>query len=258
MDGLTIHPIGICRCREKYSYDVPRQGVLAQDNEGVIELLPGNGYEDGLRELSGFSHLWILFWFHLNDSWHPLIRPPRHRRRKVGVFASRSPYRPNPLGMSCVRLIRVEKNKVVIQGHDLIDGTPVLDIKPYLPYADSFPEASLGWTGEEEQRYYPVVWNPDVEDKLAWLESQGICLKAFLLDQLSAEPLNGRRHRLADLRGEQATIAYRTWRAAFSLCEERVIVSDIRSGYTPENLQSPEDKYQDKDIHRRFLELYGE
>ena len=165
---LQIRPIGVFNSTARYPYDVPRQGAVAGDNIGVIRLYPE--YAEGLADLDGFSHIWVLYWFHLNDGWHLKVRPPRHVERKVGVFASRSPYRPNPIGMSAVRLQHVEKGEIWIAGHDLLDGTPILDIKPYLPYADSFPEASLGWTGEEEGHEYAVEFSEEARRQVAWLE----------------------------------------------------------------------------------------
>ena len=252
----TFQPIGYCHCLEKYPYDVPRQGSLATGTTARIRLLPA--YAPGLRDLEGFSHIWVLFWFHMNQDWHPFVQPPRHRTRKVGVFASRSPYRPNPIGLSCVRLLAVEDDELLIAGHDLLDGTPVLDIKPYLPYADSFPEAAPGWTAEDGQEAagYDVGFSDEAEASLRWLEAHGAGqLRAFALDRLSCDPLNRKRHRLLHVEDRQAVLAYRTWRLAFTVSERRVTITAIYSGYSPEELQAPEDKYGDKELHRRFATL---
>ncbi len=252
--ALTLHPIGELHCRERFPYDVPRQGSLAGDNPAVVTLYPNHGYAEGLRELEGFSHIWLLFWFHHNSCWHPLIRPPRHRRQKVGVFASRSPYRPNPLGLSCVRLVAIEGSNLIVKGHDLLDGTPVLDIKPYLPYADAFPNATLGWTAANETETQCLVkFTEPVQHQLLWLDAKGVCLKAFLLDQLSAEPLNGRRHRLEHIREDGAVLAYRTWRARFDVQEDVVTITALATAYSPTELASADDPYGDKDIHRQFI-----
>ncbi len=248
---LQLKPIGVFNTAARYPYDVPRQGAVAGDNVGVIRLYPE--YTEGLADLDGFSHLWVIYWFHQNAGWHLKVRPPRHVERKVGVFASRSPYRPNPIGMSAVRLQRIEKSEIWITGHDLLDGTPILDVKPYLPYADSFPDASLGWTGEDDGHEYVVEFSEDAERQLAWLESQGVsCLRQFALTQLGYEPLDATRHRLLTLPTGELALAYRTWRISFEVNDMHVLVTNLSSGYTETDLAIEEDKYHDKAIHRAF------
>jgi len=250
---LQLKPIGFFHTQALYPYDVPRQGVLATGNCGVIELLPGKGFEQALEDLAGFSHLWVIFWFHQNHSWHAKVRPPRHREQKVGVFASRSPYRPNPLGLSVLKLKDINGLKIQVQDHDLLDGTPILDLKPYLPYADAFPEASAGWTAANPSESHSVHFSPLAGQQLQWLAQNGLgCLQTFLCDQLTSDPLNPARHRLVRLQGRTA-LAYRTWRACFSLTGQCVEVQAIWSGYSPDELLQPSDQYRDKDLHRRFL-----
>jgi tRNA-Thr(GGU) m(6)t(6)A37 methyltransferase TsaA len=99
---------------------------------------------EALRDLEGFQRIWVVFAFHRSEGWKPLVRPPRGRAKR-GVFATRSPHRPNAIGLSCVELVGVEGRRLTLRGVDLLDGTPVLDIKPYVPYADAFPEAGAGW-----------------------------------------------------------------------------------------------------------------
>ena len=248
---LQLKPIGVFNTAARYPYDVPRQGAVAGDNVGVIHLYPE--YAEGLADLDGFSRIWVLYWFHLNGGWHLKVRPPRHVERKVGVFASRSPYRPNPVGMSAVRLQRVEKGDIWIEGHDLLDGTPILDVKPYLPYADSFPDAALGWTGEEEGHEYAVDFSEKAQRQLSWLEVHGVsCLRQFVLTQLGYEPLNAMRHRLLTLPTGELALAYRTWRISFEIKGMRVVVTRVSSGYTDADLASEEDKYHDKAVHRAY------
>lgn len=256
LDGTrSFEPIGYFESSAKYPYDVPRQGAVSRGAVGVIRLVAGKGYEEGLCDLSGFSHIWVLYVFHRNEGWRPKVRPPRHVDRKVGVFASRSPYRPNPLGISAVRLEGISGLEVWISHHDLLSGTPILDIKPYLSYADSFPEASLGWTGEGGCDVLEVVFLPRCEVELSWLESHGVdCIRQFIVTQLEYEPMNGELHRLVSIDGEVA-LAYRTWRALFQVSGRQVLVREIRSGYDEWELSSSEDKYKDKELHRQFREF---
>ena len=135
--------------------------MMISEARGVLKLNPDPAYALALKHLENFSHVWILFVFHehVDMPWHPVIRPPRvNAPRKVGVFASRSPHRPNPIGMSAVKLDRIDHEapggiEIHLSGVDILDGTPVLDIKPYLPYADSIPDANEGWARGEITRY---------------------------------------------------------------------------------------------------------
>ncbi len=146
--GLQMQTIGIVHSCYKEKFGIPRQPGLAQSATAVLELVGDCASMDAVRGLQGCSHVWVLFLFseHLHRGWTPLVRPPRSKGGKMGVFATRSTFRPNPIGMSVVRLERIEvrrgKPLLHLRGADILDGTPVIDIKPYLPYADSVPEAS--------------------------------------------------------------------------------------------------------------------
>lgn len=253
-------PIGVFRCEARYSYDVPRQGTLAAGQLGVVELLPGQGFADAATDLEGFSRVWLIFLFDRNVGiWHPKVQPPRHLDHKVGVFATRSPYRPNPIGLTCAELVGVEGNRIFVKSHDLLDGTPILDLKPYLPYADAFPEARAGWT-EVSELLYNIEYSDLASRQLAWLEAHGVsCLGQFIRTRLEAEPLNAKRNRLVpDPQRPAGTplLAYRTWRVRFVVNEEvRVVrVEEILSGYRSEELApGVQDVYADKQCHREFL-----
>lgn len=149
--SLTLQPVGVIRSPFKEKFGIPRQPGLLSDVPALLELLPPYDEPDCVRGLDGFSHLWLIFQFHAVPAgqWHPLVRPPRlGGNARMGVFASRSTHRPNPLGLSVVRLERVETGQGVflhIRGADLLDNTPVFDIKPYLPYADSVQGASAAY-----------------------------------------------------------------------------------------------------------------
>jgi len=131
---ILIKPIGILHSELIQRYETPRQGVLAKGSTAVIQLNPKYNFEQAVKDLDGFDRIWIIYQFHLNKNWKPLVTPPRHTRNKVGVFATRAPYRPNQIGLSCVKLEKVEGLKIFISESDILDGSPVLDIKPFLPY----------------------------------------------------------------------------------------------------------------------------
>ena len=153
--------IGTIRTPFREKFGVPRQSMMMSEARGVLKLNPDPAYRVALKHLDEFTHLWVVFVFHqvAESDWRPTIRPPRvDSPRKVGVFASRSPHRPNPIGISAVKLERIDLDapggiEIHLSGVDLLDGTPVLDIKPYLPYADIIPDAQSGWAGSEIPRF---------------------------------------------------------------------------------------------------------
>ena len=154
-------PIGVIRTNFTEKFGVPRQSMMISEALGVLKLHPDPSFRAALNHLDRFTHIWVVFIFHqsVEKGWRPTIRPPRvDAPRKVGVFASRSPHRPNPIGLSAVKLERIDLDapggiEIHLSGVDLLDGTPVLDIKPYLPYADCIKEAGGGWAEGEIPRY---------------------------------------------------------------------------------------------------------
>ncbi len=149
---FCLKPIGIIHSCFKEKFGIPRQPGLVSEARAVLKLLPPYHQEEALSGLEQFSHIWIIFVFHASfaHKWKATVRPPRlGGNRRIGVFASRSNFRPNSLGMSCVELEQIEKIKgelfLHLKGGDFLDQTPVLDIKPYLVYADSHPTAQCGF-----------------------------------------------------------------------------------------------------------------
>lgn len=134
--------IGVVRSGQRLHHEAPRQSGLGRGAVAEIEVF--QGMQNGLQDLDGFSHLWVLFWCHHARGKPLQVRPPRDDKKR-GVFATRAPQRPNPIGLSCVRLEGVEKRVLRVADCDLLDGTPVLDLKPYLPYCDSVPDARIGY-----------------------------------------------------------------------------------------------------------------
>ena len=144
-----MQPIAYIRSPFAEKFGVPRQGNLAPHVISEIVFEPAYRNEDCVRGLEKFSHLWLIWQFHCNGSeWHPTVRPPRlGGNTRLGVFATRSPFRPNGLGLSVVKLVSVEPGPVIrVSGADMVDGTPIFDIKPYVPYSDAIPDAAGGFT----------------------------------------------------------------------------------------------------------------
>lgn len=255
-ESFPLHAIGMFHCAEHYPYDVGRQGCL-MDNRGEIHLDPA--YCQGLRDLEGFSHIWILFYFHHahKQNHSLLVQPPRSDQR-VGVFASRSPHRPNGIGMSLVRLERIDATILHVQAHDLLDKTPILDIKPYLPYADSVPHARYGWveTAEKEPTWR-VAFSARATAHLDWLQNCGLTvLRSFIERELSWRPTHATRKRIIpQTEPDHWTLAYRTWRIDYTLfpLHREVLVEGIHSGYSPAERADDNDPYADKSLHRDFV-----
>lgn len=186
-DPLTLDVIARIRTDLPSKFAVPRQSGLVDSLEGLIFFEQGYRAAEALRGIEQWSHLWLIWGFSENSGgWSPTVRPPRlGGNERVGVFATRSPFRPNPLGLSCVRLLGVEKTSgqgsaLRVAGADLVDGTPIYDIKPYLPLADCKPQASGGFTDNRKKRRVAV----DLPEPLAERLPDG---KAKLLCELLAE-----------------------------------------------------------------------
>jgi len=171
-----FRPIGYVRSPFSEKFGAPRQPGLVQAAKGHIDLIAPYDRPEAIRGLEGFSHIWILFVFHraLGEGWRPTVRPPRlGGKRRLGVFATRAPFRPNPIGMSAVALTGVECNpgafRILISGLDLVDGTPILDIKPYLPATDALPKARGGFTEEVTKAPLEVGFGAEAERYLGTL-----------------------------------------------------------------------------------------
>ena len=187
---FLVKPIAYIRSDFKEKFGVPRQSGRAPSLLAEIIFLPEYRNEEAFREIEKFSHLWLLFDFSKShqDSFTPTVRPPRlGGNKRVGVFASRSPFRPNPIGLSCVKLVAVEKRKeektvLIVSGADLLDGTPILDVKPYLPFTDCHPDATSGYAEETKNYRLTVNFPDDLLQKISEEKRQG------LLECLSEDP----------------------------------------------------------------------
>lgn len=187
-----IQPIGFIRSCYGEKFGTPRQPGLCPSASATLRFCPGFRNPDMLRGIEGFSHLWIVFGFHqtIDQGWHPTVRPPRlGGNERVGVFASRSTFRPNSLGLSVVRLEKVISTEedgpaLSLGGVDLIDGTPVYDIKPYLPYADAIPDASSGFANAEITRLQVIV----SDSSATTFQSLAPHVQSIIRETLSLDP----------------------------------------------------------------------
>ena len=173
---MEIKPIAHIRTEFPEKFGVPRQSGLAKKLRGRIVFEREFRKKDALRGLEGFSHLWLIWEFSANrrtkGEWRATVRPPRlGGNAHIGVFATRSPFRPNPLGLSCVELVSIELDTadgpvINVSGADLVDGTPIYDIKPYIKYADSHPEAQCSYLDNLNERYLEVIFPQELQNKI--------------------------------------------------------------------------------------------
>ena len=256
MASFLFEPVGFVKSGGgSYPQEAPRQAVFAH-NEGVIELLPGRGFEQALEDLAGFDRVWLVFVFdRTGGAWKPKVQPPDGSSRKRGVFATRSPHRPNPIGISAVELAGIEGRTLHIRNFDLLDGTPILDIKPYIPAADAFPAARAGWRDETEQTRRPVTFSAEAAADAAWIRAHGgPDLENAARVQLGTRTFDPKRQRLARIPGStRLLLAFRTWRIEFETDGIAVQVFSLSSGYSSEELAAgTPDPYADKELHRSF------
>ena len=254
---MEFEPIGFFRCDATRRYEAPRQGIFA-GGEGRVELARGRGFETALRDLDGFDRIWLVFAFDRNmGAWRPTARPPvaAPGRRRVGLFASRAPYRPNPIGLSCVRLVSVSGLTLQVAESDLLDGTPILDVKPYIPAADAFPDARAGWVDEQSPDAWRVEAAPSFLSAFEAVRAAGApdILRAASL-QLSRNPFDSSRKRVAPA-PNGGILSLRMFRIVFSAdpSTRTITLLQLNSGYSPDELAAPGDPYADKAFHHALL-----
>ncbi|PHM36890.1 tRNA-Thr mtA37 methyltransferase TsaA [Xenorhabdus mauleonii] len=195
MTDFHFTQIGTIHSPYKEKFAIPRQPGLVEDGTGQLELLAPFNQADAVRGLEQFSHLWIIFIFHqtMDGGWNPLVRPPRlGGNAKMGVFATRSTFRPNPIGMSLVELkdIQCKNNRVILElgSLDLVDGTPVIDIKPYLPFAEAHPEAKAGFAQSAPEANMAVGFSTEAECQLLSHQGNYPHLRRFICQVLAQDP----------------------------------------------------------------------
>ncbi|QMI04189.1 tRNA (N6-threonylcarbamoyladenosine(37)-N6)-methyltransferase TrmO [Citrobacter sp. RHB25-C09] len=218
MSQFHFEQIAVIRSPYKEKFAVPRQPGLVKSVDGELHLLPPYNQADAVRGLEAFSHLWVIFVFHqtMEGGWRPTVRPPRlGGNARMGVFATRSTFRPNPVGMSLVELkgIVCQKEKVILRlgSLDLVDGTPVIDIKPYLPFAESLPDATASYAQHAPQAEMQVSFTNEIEALFPSLENRYPQLKTFIREVLAQDP------RPAYRKGEETGKTYAVWLHDFNV-----------------------------------------
>lgn len=205
-ESYSVIPIGFIRSPLKEKFGVPRQSGLVPQLAAQIEIVSPYDRDEAFSQLTDFSHIWVISLFHqaVRETWQPTVRPPRlGGNKRVGVFATRAPYRPNPLGLSVFPLQRISRHQdgklcLSVSGCDLVDGTPVLDVKPYLPYADSITEASGGFTEQAPRSRLSVTFSEQAKRQCQVLAGTYPDLYLLLNELLAQDPRPAYREAGAD------------------------------------------------------------
>ena len=217
---LQIEPVAYYRGPFGSKFGIPRQSSLAEVR-GRIVFTEAYRNREALRGLEGFGRIWLIWGFSANKpakgEWQPTVRPPRlGGNTAMGVWATRSPYRPNPLGLSCVEVEQIDGLEIVIEGADLMDGTPIYDIKPYVPYADAFPDAAGGFAQEAPKPLLEV----EIPEHLPFTEAQ----RSILRQILSLDP----RPAYQDSPEKEYAMPFEGADVRFRVQDGKVIVTDYR------------------------------
>lgn len=259
---LVVRPIGFVRSPFVELAEAPRQPRAAEGVRGRVELLSGLGLEDAVEDLVGWDYVWILFWFDRSVGWKPKVLPPRSERKR-GVLATRAPHRPNPIGMSAVKLLSVSGLVLEIEDLDLVDGTPVLDLKPYVPWTDAIPSARTGWLEPPEgalpggerpadpRPSWAVRIAPRAEAQLRWLAEHGVALHERILAALSLGPQPHAYRRIkTDQRGTRMSV--KEWNVRFETQGETIVVTALETGRRARELQKP-----GSELHLAFVTTFA-
>ena len=236
--ALGLSPIGYMRTAHGTKVEAARQPAAAQDEPGVIQLLPGQNLEHAIEDLAAWERIWVIFWFDRNQGWRPKVLPPRSTSGRKGVLATRSPHRPNPLGLSVLRLDRVDGLHLHVRDVDLLDGTPVLDIKPYVAYTDAHPDSGSGWLQQRDPRpSHVVAFTAAAEQQLAWIAAHSaLPLRERIETSLKLGPQPHPYRRIRRGKNGALTLAVQDWRIDFRVDGETIEVLGLRSGYRPSQL----------------------
>jgi tRNA-Thr(GGU) m(6)t(6)A37 methyltransferase TsaA len=258
LPSFTFAAIGVARTPFAEKADAPRQPAAAPGAPGTIELFAGQGLEHAVEDLESWERIWVVFVFHEAAGWRPKVLPPRSARRR-GVLATRSPHRPNPIGLSAVRLVRVEGLVLHVLDLDLLDGTPVLDVKPYVPYADAFPDAGTGWLASPADPIapYTVTWSDEARAQIAWLAERGVDLAPPIERALALGPDPSAYRRIRKgAHGGPSVLAVKEWRVRFEEARpaRALRVLGVGTGYRARDLATLPGA--DLDLHRAFVAAF--
>jgi tRNA-Thr(GGU) m(6)t(6)A37 methyltransferase TsaA len=264
--AFTVHPIGVLRSSKGLHFQALHQPDESADEQNLVELFPRPGMREALQDLEGMERIWLIGWFDRVEGWRPLVLPPRGPARRRGVLATRSPHRPNPIGMTPVRLLSVDGLRLRLGPCDLLDGTPILDVKPYVPAFDAFAGSRAGWIDEvEAQMSLPARFTVTVEsparEQLDWLlRDWGVEIETRMQQLLAVDPSPHRSRRIRALAEGWGDIGCGAWRAIFqwNAPEGRVQIRRIEPSFPLRFLLDPAlEKVPDRQAQLAFLQRWS-
>ena len=259
---LTLSPIGFIHTPFQDRAAAPCQPrAAARPAEGTIILNPGQNFEQALEDLAGFDYIWIISWFHKNKNWKPKVLPPRGSKIKRGLFATRSPHRPNPIGLSLARLISIDGRTIKVAETDLLDGTPILDLKPYLAEFEAQPDARAGWLESQSNvpaTKFSVQCSKCAAEQLEFLQNEfGIDLKTPAERVLSRDAAPHPYRRISKAKDGTLQLAIKSWRIEFRASDSVIEIQRILSGYSRAALIGPPpNPIHEKTAHLTYHERY--
>lgn len=225
---MELKVIAYARNGHTDKFGIPRQSREESPILTRIVFEPEYNVPEALRGIEGYSHLWLIWGFSEVNSWSPTVRPPRlGGNTRMGVFATRSPYRPNPLGLSSVRLIGIENGDLIVSGADLLDGTPIYDIKPYLSFSDSHPDAKNGFAEETKDYQLEVKWQVEGITSIAEDKRYGLGLPRDTKDAITYILAQDPRPAYQDDPEREYKMDYDGYTITFSVKKQVVVVKKI-------------------------------
>jgi len=262
---LTVSPIGFVRTSMDLKFDAPHQPDTRLQESSVIELVCGLGLDRAVIDLAGFERIWLVWWFHKNSNWRPMVLPPRGGNKRRGVFATRSPHRPNPIGITSVPLLSVQGLRLIIGSNDLIDGTPILDIKPYISEIDAFSGMRNGWLAEVESLVsappqYTVHFSELVSEQISWLaERWKIDFVKRAVTSLERDPTPHRTRRISKQRNGSFRMGCGAWRLYFTVDATKVSLLHLAPGYPARLLNDlGVDEVPHREAQLAFAKIWGD
>ncbi len=233
--SFYIRPIATVRSGLQSKFDAPSQPNPNSDAVNRIVLIDDPRLHTALQDLDGFSHIWLISWFHLNNNWKPRVLPPRGPATRRGLFSTRSPHRPNPIGLTSATLIAVEHDSLLVGPLDLVDGTPILDIKPYIAHYDSHAESVAGWVDQIVSSSIPryEINLADCTAAIQWLKSNGGAgMIERAMEILASDPMPHRTRRIYRMPDGRLRLACGSWRFYYTVEGDRVTLNEIGTAYS--------------------------
>lgn len=263
LDSLVCRPIGFIRSGKNVKFKARHQPDESCAEQNVLELERGPGVREAIRDLEGMERIWLIWWFHQAESWRPLVLPPRGPPQRRGLYSTRSPHRPNPIGLTPVQLLGVTGLTLLLGPCDLTEGTPVFDIKPYFPAYDSFPVSAAGWIDAvdalmSQPPKFSVLCTPYAEIQIQWLKDEwSVDFRDRMITLLSQDPSPHKTRRINRRSDGNYDIGCGGWRAIFTVSDMQVSILAVQPSFPLRFLQEEwRTSVPDREAQLAFLDRW--